>query len=90
MPASALVFVSMYIDRFMINELIGLDAVGIYSIGAKLSLAAAGIMIGFQFAITPLVFKHYKEKDTPKNISKIFRAFVILSLLFYNIFTIHL
>lgn len=87
-PASALVFVSMYIDRFMINELIGLDAVGIYSIGAKLSLAAAGIMIGFQFAITPLVFKHYKEKDTPKNISKIFRAFVILSLLFFTTYSL--
>ena len=37
-------------------------------------------MAGFQQSLSPLVFKYYKEKKTPYDISKIFNIFVIFSL----------
>ncbi len=87
-PSSVLVFVSLYIDRYMINYFLGLDNVGIYSVGIKLASATALLMVGFQMAITPLVYKHYKKPETRDSLSLIFRYFVILSLVFFTTFSL--
>jgi len=87
-PASVLVFVSLYIDRFMISSILGLEYVGVYSVGIKLSSAAGLLMIGFQMAITPLIYKHHLDPETPNSLSLIFKYFVILSLLFFASYSI--
>lgn len=74
------VFVASMIDRIAIKELLGLDELGIYGVAYRFAAVAGLVMIGFQSSLTPLVYKHYKEPNTPKDISKIFNIFSIFAL----------
>jgi len=87
-PASVLVFISLYIDRFMINEIIGIQSVGLYSVAVKIASATALITVGFQMAITPLIYKYYNDKETPNNLAKIFKYFVAGYSLFFISFSL--
>jgi O-antigen/teichoic acid export membrane protein len=83
MPSSILVFVSLYVDRYMINLMVGLDGVGQYGIAVRLASAAGLVLIGFQMAITPLIYKHHNETDTPKYIALLFKYFTIFAVTFF-------
>lgn len=87
-PASICVFVSLYVDRYMIKELLVLENVGQYGIAFRLASAASLVMIGFQMAITPLVYKHYDEPNTPKSLAVIFKYFVIFACFFFLIYSL--
>lgn len=82
-PSGISVFVSHYIDRLMINHYLSLDDVGLYGIGFRLASIVGLVMIGFQGALTPLVFSHYRESDTPRQLAAIFRLFLGLALLVF-------
>jgi len=81
--SSISVFISLYIDRIMIKEFLDFNELGIYGIAYRFASVVGIIMIGFQQSLTPLIFKHYKEKDTPQKISQIFNIFIIFSLIIY-------
>ncbi|MEL7509449.1 MAG: oligosaccharide flippase family protein [Cyanobacteria bacterium J06554_1] len=81
-PAGIAVFISTYIDRIMINHFLSLDEVGIYSLGFRLASITTLIIIGFQRALTPLIYSHYSEEDTPRHLALIFRLFIAISLVF--------
>lgn len=74
------IFVALYIDRIAIKELLGFKELGIYGIAYRFATVASLVMIGFQSSLSPLIYKHYKEEDTPKNIAKLFDGFVIFAL----------
>ncbi len=82
-PSSIAVFFSMYIDRYMLNHFLGLEAVGIYSVAAKFALIMSLAMTGFQMAITPLIYQKHNDPDTPYNLSRIFRYFTASSLILF-------
>jgi len=75
-PSSIAVFVATYIDRIAINKLMSLSDVGIYGVGYRFATIVSFIMVGFQGALTPLIYAHYKNKETPSEISRIFRYFL--------------
>lgn len=75
------VFVAMYIDRIAIKDLLGLEELGIYGLAYRFAAVAGLVMIGFQSSLMPLVYKHYKEENTPNDISKIFNIFSIFALI---------
>jgi O-antigen/teichoic acid export membrane protein len=77
------VWVSLYVDRLLISHFLTINDVGLYGIGYRLASVAGLIMIGFQSALTPLVYTYYKEKDTPQQLEKIFRLFLSAALLMY-------
>ncbi|MBL4803849.1 MAG: oligosaccharide flippase family protein [Alphaproteobacteria bacterium] len=80
-PASICVFISSFIDRMMINTFMNLEDVGIYGVGFRLASVISLILMGFQGAITPLIYKHYKEEKFPQEFANIFRYFIAFSLL---------
>jgi len=82
-PSGIAVFVSLYIDRLMINHYMSLDSVGLYGIGFRLAGVVGLVMVGFQGALTPLVYAHYREEQTPNQLAKIFRIFLTFALLFF-------
>jgi len=82
-PSGIAVFVSLYIDRLMINHYMSLDSVGLYGIGFRLASIVGLVMVGFQGALTPLVYAHYREKQTPNQLAKIFRVFLSFALLVF-------
>ena len=87
-PASMLVFVSLYVDRYMIKILLDLESVGHYGVAVRLASAASLLMISFQMAITPLVYKHYNEPDTPESLAVIFKYFVVFAVFFFLVYSL--
>jgi O-antigen/teichoic acid export membrane protein len=76
-PSSVGVFVSLFIDRIAINELLSLNDLGLYSIAYRVASVAGLLVSGAQMAITPLIINSFREKDTPQKIAKVFRFFMI-------------
>lgn len=88
LPASMLVFISLYVDRYMINMFLDLESVGHYGVAVRLASAASLVMIGFQMAVTPLIYKHHNEPDTPQSLSVIFKYFVFFAVLFFLVYSL--
>lgn len=82
-PSGIAVFVSHYIDRLMINHFLTLGDLGLYGIGFRLSSSVGLVMVGFQGALTPLIYTHYQAPETPRQIAVIFRAFCFFALLLF-------
>ncbi len=82
------VWVSLYVDRMMINHFLTIDEVGLYGIGHRLASIATLVMVGFQGALTPLIYAHYKNPNTPSQLEKIFRFFLLFALLMFLFLTL--
>jgi O-antigen/teichoic acid export membrane protein len=82
-PSGIAVFVSLYIDRLMISHYLSLTEVGLYGLGFRLSSIVGLIMVGFQSALTPLIYSHYAEEQTPRQLAFVFRFFIALALLMF-------
>lgn len=78
-------FLATYIDRLFINYYLGLDSLGIYSVSYRYASVAIIVFAGFQNALEPLMFKHYKDPNTPIQISKLFRYFFVVATLVFMI-----
>lgn len=89
-PSSIAVFVVLYIDRIAIQDLLGLEELGIYGVGYKVAAVITLVTSGVLTALTPLIYSNHKDKGTPEHISSILRYFVlittsiILSLAFFS------
>lgn len=75
-PAGLGVFVTIYIDRIALNELASLTDVGVFGIGYRFASIVALLVLGFQMALTPLVYQRYRDPATPGELARIFRVFV--------------
>lgn len=82
-PSSVGVIVKLSIDRVAIRVLLSLAEVGLYGIGARLASIVSLLTTGVQRSLMPLVYTHYREPSTPKEIARIFRYFVALVLLIF-------
>ena len=83
--SSAALFFANYVDRFAIKKLMTLTDLGIYAVGFRISYLVMLVMIGFQGALTPLIYKHYKEEETPRKLALLFRYFIVLSILIFSV-----
>ncbi len=81
--AGIAVWISLYIDRIMINHFLSIDEVGLYGIGYRLASVAGLVMVGFQGALTPLIYTYYREADAPYQLARIFRLFLFFALLVF-------
>jgi O-antigen/teichoic acid export membrane protein len=77
------VWISLYIDRIMIGHYLSINDVGLYGIGYRLASVAGLVMGGFQGALTPLIYTYYREADTPRQLARIFRLFLLFALLIF-------
>ncbi len=77
-PALLGEFFSMYIDRIAIKKMMTMSDVGLYGIGFRFASVVNLLMTGFSTALTPLIFSHYREEATPREISRIFSYFIAL------------
>ncbi len=79
-PSGIAVFVSLYIDRFAIKELMTLSDVGLFGVGYRIASVVWLLLFGFQSALTTLVFHNYRKATTPNELARIFRYFLALML----------
>lgn len=82
-PSGISVFVSQYIDRLMINHYLSLDDVGLFGIGFRVASIVGLVIVGFQGALTPLIYARYRDPATPTQLARIFRIFVSFALLLF-------
>jgi O-antigen/teichoic acid export membrane protein len=73
-------YFSLYVDRLLIKELMTLDDVGVYGIGARFGSVVMLVMVGFQSALVPLVFKNYAEPETPDQLARVFLYFMVCAI----------
>lgn len=74
-------YLSLYANRLILNSLTSLETVGLYAVGARVAGLAALIIVGIQGALTPLIYAHHQEPETPGRLATIFSGFVALALL---------
>lgn len=82
-PSGISVFVSQYIDRLMINHYLSLNDVGLFGIGFRVAGMVGLVIVGFQGALTPLIYAHHRDPSTPSQLARIFRIFVAFALLMF-------
>jgi len=70
-------FSALYIDRFFIKEMLGVEEVGIYGVGARIASLVALLMAGFQSGYIPLVFQNHSSSETPPQMARVFRFFLV-------------
>lgn len=67
-------------DRVIIDIKLGLDDVGIYGIGARISGTVSLLLAGFSSALGPLIYSRYKEPETPGHLARMLRMLLVLVL----------
>ena len=82
-PSSLAVFIGLYIDRIMISTYLSVEDVGIYGMGFRVASIAGLMVVGFQGALTPLIYAHHLRPSTPGNLATIFRLFAACALLLW-------
>ena len=87
-PSGIAVFVYSYISRIMINHYLSIDDVGLFGIGFRVAGIVGLVMVGFQGALTPLVYTHYQSAETPYQIALIFRVFIAFVLVVFLALTL--
>ncbi|TLS69042.1 hypothetical protein FEF65_00665 [Mariprofundus erugo] len=72
------VYVATFMDRWLLNHLLGLEAVGIYSVAMRFaSIVTLGTAV-FQMSLTPLIYSRFKEAETPGEIDRIVSQVLLL------------
>lgn len=75
-PSSLGVFVSLFVDRLAIGQLMTVADVGVFGIGFRLASTVSLLSFGAQMAVTPLVYARHTDPATPAALERIFRHYV--------------
>lgn len=87
-PSSIGVITAMYIDRISIKEMMSLEDLGIYGVASRVAFITSLLIVGFQQALTPLIYSRYKEPETPKQVAKLFQMFMIAAVVFFLVISL--
>jgi O-antigen/teichoic acid export membrane protein len=79
-PASLAIFLSTYASRFILQDLLELSDVGLFTWASQIASLPALLLLGVQAALTPLVMKHHAEPDTRMVIARAFEAVIAVEL----------
>lgn len=88
-PAGVAVFVSLYFNRLALNHFGTLTDVGHFGIGNRIAGLVTLLIMGIQAALTPLVYQHHQDPQTPGQLARLFGWFTGLALvgcLFLSLF----
>jgi O-antigen/teichoic acid export membrane protein len=79
-PASLSVFVTLYFNRVALRYFGDLDDVASYGMAARLAGFVGLLVVGMQSAVTPLIYNHYREKETPSQIAHMFSGVIAVCI----------
>jgi O-antigen/teichoic acid export membrane protein len=75
--SGAAVFGNLFIDRIVVRELLGLEALGVYGVTARFASVVSILAVGLQAALSPLVFRHWREPGTAATLGRICRWYLV-------------
>lgn len=77
MLGGALSLVTMnFTDRIFINEILGADSLGIYSLGSQFSSIIGVVIVGFSAAMGPIILEKHNRASTRKELERFFILFI--------------
>ncbi len=79
LPSALSVVILDLIDRPLMERLIGLEATGVYSAGAKLGIFMALLVTAFRFAWHPFFLTTSKQDDAKEVFSKVLTYFTLVT-----------
>jgi O-antigen/teichoic acid export membrane protein len=79
-PSALATFFTLNSNRLLLNGIQGLDAVGMFGVAARVGGAITLLIVGLQSALTPLVYAHFREKETPGRLARLTEQFTALAL----------
>ena len=80
--STLVVYAMQYIDRVMINSFLSIESVGLYGMAFRFASVTTMLTIGIQTALTPLIYREYKNKETPIAIARLFHYFLLAGSVF--------
>lgn len=75
--SGAAVFGNLFIDRIVVRELLGLEVLGVYGVTARFASVVSVLAVGLQAALSPLVFRHWREPGTAATLGGICRWYLV-------------
>lgn len=78
-PSGLATFFTLYANRLLLNTMTSLEAVGIFGVAARIAATVGLLIIGLQSALTPLIYAHHAEPQTPASLARLFEGFVALA-----------
>lgn len=80
-PSGVAIFTSLYVNRFALIQYTSIEEVGIYGLATRIAGLITLSILGVQAALTPLVYQHANQPETPGQIARLFGWFVAFALL---------
>ena len=78
-PSSLSVVVTTYVSRFVLENYLGLDEVGVFGVATRIGGLAGLVMLGFGSALTPLIYARQHHAGIAQDLARIFKIFVTLA-----------
>lgn len=69
------IFGNLFVDRMVIRSVLGLDALGVYGVAARLASIISVLAIGLQIALSPLVYRHWQQPGTAETLARVCRLY---------------
>lgn len=82
------VVLAMFVDRVMLKEFLGAEQLASYAVAIRIASIVTLLMVGFQSALTPLIYANYEKEETPKKIAQLFHFYLLAS--FFSLLTLGL
>lgn len=74
-PAALAVSLMIYANRIVLNDVGGLEEVGVLTLASQIAAIAGLAIVGVQAAMTPIISVHHADPATPEALGRVFQAF---------------
>ena len=75
--SSVAFILAAYVDRLFVRNLLGLEALGYYGFGARIAGGIALLLVGFQAALSPIIYSELDREGLHEDVARVFRIFVM-------------
>jgi O-antigen/teichoic acid export membrane protein len=69
------VFGNLFVDRIVVRESLGIEALGVYGVAARLASVISILTVGLQAALAPLVFRNWRDPATAAMLARTCRYY---------------
>ena len=69
------VFANLFVDRIVVRQLLGIEALGLYGVAARFASVVSILTVGLQVALSPLVFRSWREPGTASSVAQVCRYY---------------
>ena len=77
--SSVAFLLATYVDRLLVKQMLGLEELGFYSLGARVASGVTLLLVGFQSALGPLIYSSLDREGVHEDVARVFRMFAAVA-----------